>query len=80
MGELKNIGPVTARQLAEIGITSEQELREMGALEAYRRLKRTFPQQITLVCLYALQGALFDCHWNELPPDVKEHLRQVGSR
>ncbi len=26
--------------------------------------------------LYALQAALMDIHWNALPPDLKEQLRQ----
>ena len=75
---LKNIGPVTARQLKAVGIASEPELRAVGALDAYRRLKAAFPREITLVCLYVLQGALFDCHWNDLPPGVREQLQATA--
>jgi DNA transformation protein len=74
---LKNIGPVTVRQLGEVGIQSEQQLREVGALEAFRRLKRAFPERVNLVYLYSLQGALLDCPWGELPPEVREQLRQM---
>lgn len=78
LDQLKNIGPVTVRQLGEVGIGSEQQLREVGALEAFRRLRRAFPRRITLMCLYALQGALLDCHSGELPPEVKDQLRQMA--
>lgn len=78
LDRLKNIGPVTVRQLGEVGIGSEQQLREVGALEAYRRLRRAFPERINLMCLYALQGALLDCHWGELPPEVRDQLRRMA--
>ncbi|MDX1995016.1 MAG: TfoX/Sxy family DNA transformation protein [bacterium] len=31
--------------------------------------------ELTLVGLYALQGAVLDVHWNSLPPDMKDELR-----
>jgi TfoX C-terminal domain len=72
---LKNIGPVSIRQLREIGIEDAATLRKLGALAAYRRLKHAFPREVSLVMLYALEGALRDCHWNRLPPGVKEKLQ-----
>jgi hypothetical protein len=76
---LKNIGPVSARQLREVGLESAAALRKLGALAAYRRLKHAFPQEVSLVMLYALEGALRDCHWNQLPPGVKERLLAAAS-
>lgn len=75
---LKNIGPASARQLREVGIESAAELRRIGALDAYRRLKHAFPRHVSLLMLYALEGALRDCHWNRLPPGVKERLKQAA--
>ena len=72
---LKNIGPASARQLREVGIDSAAALRKLGALDAYRRLKHAFPREVTVVMLYALEGALRDCHWNHLPPGVKDRLK-----
>ncbi|MDA1258978.1 MAG: TfoX/Sxy family DNA transformation protein, partial [Chloroflexi bacterium] len=34
-----------------------------------------FPSETSVVFLYALQGALWDVHWNALPPEEKERLR-----
>ena len=74
---LKNIGPASVRQLRDVGIESAAELRKVGALDAYRRLKHAFPRHVSLLMLYALEGALRDCHWNRLPPGVKEKLKQA---
>ena len=75
---LKNIGPASVRQLREVGIDDAATLRRLGALAAYRRLKHAFPREISLVMLYALEGALRDCHWNHLPPGVKERLQAAA--
>ena len=75
---LKNIGPASVRQLREVGIEDAAALRQLGALAAYRRLKHAFPRAVSLVMLYALEGALRDCHWNHLPPGVKERLQAAA--
>jgi len=75
IGLLMNLGPVSERQLAEIGIPDEEALRALGAVEAWRRLKFRFPREMNAVGLYALEGALRDCHWNALPPEVKAALK-----
>jgi len=77
---LKNIGPASASQLRDVGIETAAHLRKIGALDAYRRLKHAFPRHVSLVMLYALEGALRDCHWNRLPPGVKDRLKQAASR
>jgi DNA transformation protein len=75
---LKNIGPASVRQLREVGIEDAAALRRLGAIAAYRRLKHAFPRAVSLVMLYALEGALIGCHWNRLPPGVKEKLRAAA--
>ena len=79
LSRLKNIGRVSARQLREVGIGSVAALRKLGALDAYRRLKHAFPREVSLVMLYALEGALRDCHWNHLPPGVKDKLKAAAA-
>jgi hypothetical protein len=73
---LKNIGPASASQLRDVGIDAAA-LRKIGALDAYRRLKHAFPRHVSLLMLYALEGPLRDCHWNRLPPGIKERLKQA---
>jgi DNA transformation protein len=77
---LKNLGPASERQLSEVGIRTEAELRAIGAVPAWRRLKFRFPREITTVMLYALEGALRDCAWNRLPPEVREALREEAHK
>jgi len=75
---LKNIGPASIRQLREVGIADEADLRKLGAIAAYQRLRHAFPREVSLVMLYALEGALRGCHWNRLPPGMKEKLQAAA--
>ena len=71
---LRNIGHVTAYDLKEVGIPDEKTLRELGAIAAFQRLKELRPRHYTVVGLWALAGAIHDCPWNQLPPEVKKKL------
>lgn len=79
---LRNLGPVTARRLREVGIADEAGLRRLGSLAAYRRVKHEFPRETTLLLLYAIEAALTDRHWNRLPAAEKAMLRRkaLGGR
>ena len=80
LAQLRNLGPATARRLADLGICDEAELRRVGPLAAYHRLKFAHPRETTLVALYALHGALTDTPWTALPPEVKRDLRQAAAK
>jgi DNA transformation protein len=71
---LRNLGPKSTRWLASVGIVTMDDLYELGAVEAYRRVKAAYPQQVSLNMLWGLQGALLDLPWNELPPEMKKKL------
>ncbi|HZH53626.1 MAG TPA: TfoX/Sxy family protein [Microvirga sp.] len=73
---LPGIGPETQRRLDEAGIGTVGDLRTLGSVEAYRRLKFMFPGRVTLNALYGLEAALRGCHWLDLPPAVKTALQQ----
>lgn len=72
---LRNIGPKSAQWLKAVGIQTAEDLSDIGAAEAYLRTKAAFPDKVSLNMLYALQGALLDLPWNELPPDLALKLR-----
>ena len=78
ISDLLNLGPVSERQLADVGIADAETLRATGALEAYAKLKWRFPHEINVVALYALEGALTNTPWNRLPPARKEELRRLA--
>lgn len=71
---LKNIGPKTVGWLEAVGIRDKDDLIAAGAVEVYIRLKHTFPEHVSLVALWALQGAIMGLPFNEIPDDVKTDL------
>ena len=73
--EMKNLGPAMARMLGEVEIMCEDDLRALGAVEAYHRLKLVFGHHINAVALYAMEAALRDCHWQAIEGDDKRELR-----
>ncbi len=71
--KLRNIGPKSAAWLRQVGLRTEDELRAIGALEAFMRVKRAgFKPSLNL--LYALEGALRDCHWQDVPSERRSEL------
>lgn len=72
---LKNLGKTSAQWLHAVGIHSLSDLRRLGAVSAYRAVKlRGF--RASKVLLYAIEGALLDMHWNDLPGERKQALLQ----
>ncbi|PIQ36436.1 MAG: transcriptional regulator [Lysobacterales bacterium CG17_big_fil_post_rev_8_21_14_2_50_64_11] len=71
--KVRNIGPKSAAWLRQVGIHSLAQLTEMGAVAAFIAIKRAgFRPSLNL--LYALEGALLDCHWQEIPGDRRSEL------
>jgi len=73
---LPGIGPVTQGRLEEAGLRTVSDLRAIGSVEAYRRLKFMLPRHVSLNALYGLEAALRGCHWLDLPQDVKAALQR----
>lgn len=73
---LKNLGPKGDVWLAEIGIHTVADLKRLGPVEVYRRLKAARPRQVSLLALYAMVAGLMGIHVNDLPPDLKERFCQ----
>ena len=71
---MKNIGSQSAGWLISVGINSSEELYEVGVVNAYLRVKQSYPDKVSPNLLYALQGAVLDLEWNKLPPDIKADL------
>ncbi len=71
--KLRNIGPKSMAWLRQTGIRTLDELKEIGALPAFVRIKRAgFRPSLNL--LYALEGAILDCHWQEIPAERRAEL------
>ena len=80
LARMKNLGPISAARLRAVGIDSPEELRRVGAVEAYVRLKETHPFDISVVFLYALHGAVTDTDWRQLSESTRARLRREVMR
>lgn len=72
--KLRNIGPVSSAWLADVGVHSKDDLQRIGSVEAYALIARK-QDGVSLNLLWALEGALQDVDWRELPAESKEKLR-----
>lgn len=71
--KLRNIGPKSAAWLRQTGIRTQEDLVAVGALAAFVRVKRAgFKPSLNL--LYALEGAILGCHWQEIPEERRSEL------
>ncbi len=71
--KIRNIGPKSAAWLRQVGVRTQEDLERLGAVEAFMKVKRAgFKPSLNL--LYALEGALANCHWAELPDERKAAL------
>lgn len=73
---MRNIGLKTAEWLKAFGIDTYADLEQAGALNAFERLQARFPHKLTLNALWAMQAALLDLPWLELPVEIKQSLLQ----
>jgi DNA transformation protein len=71
--KIRNVGPKSAAWLRQVGIKTDDEVRALGAIEAFMKVKRAgFKPSLNL--LYALEGAVLDCHWTALTTERKSEL------
>lgn len=72
---LRNLGAKTGKLLRDVGVTTIEDLRKIGPVEAYYRIKSLSPQNVSLNALWAMQAGLLDMHWQQLPAEIKSTLR-----
>lgn len=75
--QLRNISLLTAQKLLNIGIDNLEKLRSLGIKKIYLQL--CYHQQLcgvhNPVYLYALEGAILNCDWRQLPSYKKEEYK-----
>jgi len=72
---LPNIGPTLAQKLNQIGVTSYDQLAELGSIEAVIRIGQTDPSACCNM-LYALEGAILGVRWHLIPKDQRGTLKR----
>lgn len=78
MGELNklpNIGKIVEKQLEQVGITSYDELKELGAEQAWLRIQE-IDDSACLHRLMALEGAIQGVKKAQLPEERKIELKE----
>ena len=71
--KLRNVGPKSAAWLRQVGIRTQADLESNGAVAAFIKVKRAgFRPSLNL--LYALEGALLGCHWQQVPEERRAVL------
>jgi DNA transformation protein len=80
VASLRNLGPKSVMMLAEAGIRTVGELRALGAVRAYLRVKSLRPKSASLNLLWAIAAGLKDRDWRKLSKAEKVLLlNQVRS-
>lgn len=79
-GILPNLGPVSRAWLSEIGIVDDAEIRALGAVETYCRLRFRFGNKVSRNMLHALAAGLIGIRWTELSPEHKADLDAAVER
>lgn len=75
LAQMPNIGKVVADKLIQVGITTPEELREIGSEQAFTRIQ-TIDETACLSILQGLEGAVQGIRWHNLPKERKEELKQ----
>lgn len=73
--DLPNIGPKLAENLEKIGVTTPDQLRELGPEGAFLRIRAQVDNTACLHQLEALAGAAEGVRKSLLPPERKAELK-----
>lgn len=71
--KLKNIGAKFADRLLKVEIESREQLEELGAVTAFRRLRRAYPA--SQATLWEPSGAQLGLPYYEIPPAINAAQR-----
>jgi TfoX-like protein len=71
--QLKNLGPVSTKWLASVGVRRRADLIRMGPVEAYLKVKAA-GHKPSLNLLWALAGAERGLRWNKLSEEDRHRL------
>lgn len=72
---IEKLGSRTEYMLSEVDVCSEDDLRELGPVQAYLRLKFRFGRGVSILALYAMEACLRDCDWRDLSAKDKKELK-----
>lgn len=71
---LRNLGPASAIMLAEVGIHTIGELRAIGAVKAYVRVRVVRSRGASVNLLWSMAAGLDGRDWQDVSAEEKESL------
>ena len=71
---LRNLGPASAMMLAKVGIHTIDELRAIGAVKAYMRVRAVRSRGASVNLLWSMAAGLDGRGWQEVSSAEKESL------
>ena len=76
--QLRNVGPKLAAKLIEARIDSPEKLRQLGAKKAFEKMYAAgdLYGDYNAAYLYALEGAIRDCDWLDIPDKIKQEYKE----
>ena len=75
LSKLRNIGPKLEAQLADVGITTEAQFREVGSCEAWLRIALRDPSACS-ARLMAFEGAIQGIPYHLVDEGTKKSLKE----
>ncbi|KAB2838159.1 MAG: competence protein TfoX [Melioribacteraceae bacterium] len=73
--KIKNLGPVSTKWLNSIDVYTIDDVKKLGPIVIYNMLK-AHGYNVNILMVYALQGAIMDCHWKEIPEKLKKEFQK----
>jgi hypothetical protein len=70
-------GPVCSPELRRVGITTVEEVLELGWEEAYLRWVEEFPNRINVNAAVGMIAAVEGVHWLKVNPVEKQRARRL---
>ena len=75
LSKLQNISTVVEGKLNEVGIITQNQLKDIGSKQAFLSLRKN-DSGACLNMLCALEGAIQGIRWHSLSDDVKKELKE----
>lgn len=74
--DLPNLRLATERMLKKAGITTVEELRNIGSVNAYKAIQQTHSNSVSAELLWSLEGAIKGTHWSVISAEKRQELRK----
>ncbi len=77
--QLRNVGEILAKKLIDAGIDTPEKLFDLGAENAFMQIHESggFCGKYNAAYLFALEGAILDMDWLQIPEERKQAFKQM---